>query len=424
MAGYMDKETIKQIILREQELIPTFSLVERDFNFEPTMCQVLVGIRRAGKSFLLYQNIRQLIRERHSMEEMLFINFEDERIAGITSGELHLILDAYRELFAFKPFIFLDEIQNVDGWEHFARRLADEKYKVIITGSNAKMLSRDIASTLGGRYMLQEVFPFSFSEYLRYRNVSLKPHWELSPQRADIVRMMDSYLHGGGLAESFDIRDKRGWLQSLYERILLSDIVVRYKIKNENSLRLLVRKLADSVMQPTGIKRLQNILQGDGTKIARTTISSYLAYLHDAYLVFSISNFSDSLSDRTSIQKHYFYDNGLLSLFIMNPDTKLLENLVALHLYKKYGDSLQYYRRNVEVDFVVADAKLLVQVSWSISNEETYRREASALSKVAAYFGARKAYIITFNEEQSLTVGDTIIEVVPIYRLLLDSAVL
>lgn len=416
----MNKETIKQIILRQQKLIPTFKLVRRNFNFEPSMCQVLVGIRRAGKSFLLYQYIQRLVSEGHSMEEMLFINFEDERIAAITSDELHLIIDSYRELFPHKPFIFLDEIQNIDGWEHFARRLADEKFKVMITGSNARMLSRDIASTLGGRYLLQEVFPFSFEEYLAYRHVRLDTHWQLSPQRADVVRMMDTYLHQGGLAESFDLTDKRGWLQSLYERILLSDIVVRHKVRNERSLRILVRKLAESVMQPTSVKRLQNILQGDGTKITRETISDYLGYLHDAYLTFSLSNYSGSLPERATIQKHYFYDNGILGLFILDPDTKLLENIVALHLFKKYGERLQYYNRNVEVDFIVASEGLLVQASWSIADPDTRRREVSALVKAAERFKANLGYIVTFNEDETISENGITVEVIPAYRWLLE----
>lgn len=415
----MNKDIIKQIILSQQELIPTFRLIRRNFVFEPLACQVLVGIRRAGKSFLLYQYIQQLMAEGHSINEMLFINFEDERLIDITSGELHLIVESYRELFPYKPYIFLDEIQNVDGWEHFARRLADEKYQVIITGSNAKMLSRDIASTLGGRYLLREVFPFSFKEFLDYNKVALKPHWELSPQRADVVRLANVYIHQGGFAESFGLADKRGWLQSLYEHILLSDIVVRYNIRNERNLRMLIRKLAESVMQPTSMKRLQNILQGDGTRISRETISDYLRYLHDSYLTFSLSNFTNSLSDKAVIQKHYFYDNGILSLFIIDPDTKLLENLVALSLFKKYGDQLQYYSHNIEVDFVVASERLLVQSSWSIADPDTCRREVNTLVRVAHRFDASSAYIITFNEEKTITSEGVTISVIPIYKWLL-----
>ncbi len=416
----MDKNTIKQIILRWQELIANIDLTPRSITLDPSASHVLVGIRRAGKSYLLYQHIQQMISQGHKMEEMLFINFEDERIMDISKNELHLILESYRELFPYKPIVFLDEIQNIDGWEHFARRLADEKYQVFITGSNAKMLSREIAMTLGGRYILNEIYPFSFKEFLQHRGISLPSHWELTPVKADVVRMMDEYFSMGGLSECFNIIDKRNWHQALYNKILLSDIVVRNHIRNERSLKLLVRKLADSVMQPTSINRLQNILQGDGTKINRPTIADYLEYMHDAYLTFSISNFSDSLSQRTAIQKHYFYDNGILNLFLINPETKLLENLVAIHLYHRYGDRLLYYNKNVEVDFYVPDDSLLVQVSYSIVDASTRRREIDAIKRTAAFLKPKTIVIVTYNEEETIEDDGLRIEIVPIYKYLID----
>ena len=173
-------------------------------------------------------------------------------------------------------------------------------------------------------------------------------------------------------------------------------------------------------MRPTSIKRLQNILQGDGTKISRETIADYMGYLHDAYLTFTISNYTDSLSERSTIGKHYFYDNGLLSLFITQPETKLLENLVALHLYKKYGDKLQYYNRNVEVDFIVNSKHLLVQVAWSITDESTRQRETEALVKAATFFGYNEAYIVTFNEEETITMDSLTIHAIPLFKLLLE----
>ena len=202
----MDKNVIKQIILNQQDFIGRIKLQSRDVCFEENANYVLVGIRRAGKSYMLYQHIQHLVANGHSIEEMLFINFEDERKSDIRKEDLYLILEAYRELFAFQPIIFLDEIQNVDGWEHFARRLADEKYRVFITGSNAHMLSREISSTLGGRYLTKEIRPFSFSEYLEYHNIHLPQHWELSPIRADVVRLFSDYFYYGGLSEVFDIQ--------------------------------------------------------------------------------------------------------------------------------------------------------------------------------------------------------------------------
>lgn len=417
----MDKNVIKQIILNQQDFIGRIKLQSRNVCFEENANYVLVGIRRAGKSYMLYQHIQHLVANGHSIEEMLFINFEDERISDIRKEDLYLVLEAYRELFAFQPIIFLDEIQNVDGWEHFARRLADEKYRVFITGSNAHMLSREISSTLGGRYLTKEIRPFSFSEYLEYHNIHLPQHWELSPIRADVVRLFSDYFYYGGLSEVFDIQDKKSWLQSLYQKILYSDIVMRKGVRNERSLRLLIRKLADSVMQPTAIKRLQDILQGDGTKITRDTIGSYLDYLHESYLTFGISSFTDSVSQRESVKKRYFYDNGILNLFLFLPETKLLENLVAIKLYNKYGDDLYYYNKNVEVDFCVPNDGLLIQASYRMIDEATRNREIGALQKLSKFIKPQRCIIVTYDQEEIIQSNDldVQIEVIPAYKFML-----
>lgn len=417
----MDKNVIKQIILNQQDFIGRIKLQSRNVCFEENANYVLVGIRRAGKSYMLYQHIQHLVANGHSIEEMLFINFEDERISDIRKEDLYLILEAYRELFAFQPIIFLDEIQNVEGWEHFARRLADEKYRVFITGSNAHMMSREISSTLGGRYLTKEIRPFSFSEYLEYHNIHLPQHWELSPIRADVVRLFSDYFYYGGLSEVFNIQDKKSWLQSLYQKILYSDIVMRKGVRNERSLRLLIRKLADSVMQPTAIKRLQDILQGDGTKITRDTIGSYLDYLHESYLTFGISSFTDSVSQRESIKKRYFYDNGILNLFLFLPETKLLENLVAIKLYNKYGDDLYYYNKNVEVDFCVPNDGLLIQASYRMIDEATRNREIGALQKLSKFIKPQRCIIVTYDQEEIIQSNnlDVQIEVIPAYKFML-----
>lgn len=417
----MDKNVIKQIILNQQDFIGRIKLQSRNVCFEENANYVLVGIRRAGKSYMLYQHIQHLVANGHSIEEMLFINFEDERISDIRKEDLYLILEAYRELFAFQPILFLDEIQNVEGWEHFARRLADEKYRVFITGSNAHMLSREISSTLGGRYLTKEIRPFSFSEYLEYHNIHLPQHWELSPIRADVVRLFSDYFYYGGLSEVFDIQDKKSWLQSLYQKILYSDIVMRKGVRNERSLRLLIRKLADSVMQPTAIKRLQDILQGDGTKITRDTIGSYLDYLHESYLTFGISSFTDSISQRESVKKRYFYDNGILNLFLFLPETKLLENLVAIKLYNKYGDDLYYYNKNVEVDFCVPNDGLLIQASYRMIDEATRNREIGALQKLSKFIKPQRCIIVTYDQEEIIQSNDldVQIEVIPAYKFML-----
>lgn len=418
----MDKNVIKHIILWQQDFVGKVRLQDRKIFFDENANYVLVGMRRAGKSYMLYQHIRELIAKGHSKDEILFVNFEDERIADITKEELHLIIECYRELFDHEPIIFLDEIQNVEGWEHFARRLADEKYRVFITGSNAHMLSREISSTLGGRYLTKEIFPFSFGEYLEFHGIQLSQHWSLSPVRTDVVRLFSDYFYYGGLSEMFSLQDKQTWLQSLYQKILYSDIVIRKGVRNEQSLRMLVKKLADSVMQPTAVKRLQNILQGTGTKITRETISSYLDYMHESYLTFGVSSFTDGLSERETVRKHYFYDNGILNLFLFQPEPKLMENMVAIHLYKKYGEDLFYYNKNVEVDFCVPKDGLLVQVCYRMVDDQTRTRELGALQKVAKFLKAQRCMVVTYDQEETVSVNglEKDIEIIPVYKFLLE----
>jgi len=416
----MNKELIKQLIKKQQQFIEQVELLPRKLNLEEAGNYVFVGIRRAGKSYMLYQHIQSLLAKGHSINEILYINFEDERIADIKSSELNLILESYYELFQGEPLVFLDEIQNIKGWEKFARRLADEKRKVFITGSNAQMLSREIATTLGGRYLIEEVFPFDFSEFLRYEKIQLLPHWEYSSVQGDVVRIFENYFNFGGFPEVIQYADKRSWLTSLYQKIFLSDIVARNGIRNEQMLRLLVRKLAENVQQPTSMQRLKNIPESTGNKIARNTISEYLKYLQDAYLVFSISNFTDKIAERESYKKHYFYDNGILNLFLYQPETKLLENLVAIVLWKKYKEQLYYYMKNVEVDFFIPEEKIAIQVSYSITDDVTFEREVNALKKIAQAFDIQKLYIITKNQEKEIELENATIKVIPIWKWLLN----
>lgn len=333
-------------------------------------------------------------------------------------------MDAYQELFDREPIIFLDEIQNVDGWEHFARRLADEKRRIFITGSNAHMLSRDIASTLGGRYLMREVFPFSFAEYLDYNEVRLDKNWLFSDARTEVRRQFNNYFYYGGLAEVFQLQDKRSYLTGLYQKILLSDIVVRNGIRNERGLNLLVKRLADSVLQPTSINRLQNILSGAGQKVSREKIDDFIGYMHDAYLTFSIPNLTNEAGEREGTRKHYFYDNGILNLFLYQPETKLLENLVALVLYQKYADRLFFYRRNIEVDFVIPDVSTAIQVCYNLDTEATTEREIAALVSLNKFRRYNHNFIITMDAEQQLSVDGISIEMVPVWKWVLEDKIL
>ena len=416
----MDKEIIKRLISEKQAEIASIKLVRRPMELESTSNYVFVGLRRAGKSYMMYQYIQDMIRaERISMDEVLYVNFEDERLALIKAQDLGLLLDAYMEMFDLKPFIFLDEIQNITGWEKFARRLADSKYRVFITGSNAQMLSKEIYTTLGGRFIAHEVFPFSFREFLTYHNVSLGKNWEYNQSRLQVIKQFHNYFYYGGFAESFAMNDKRSWLNSLYQKILLGDIISRNEIRNENAIRVLVKKMAESVMQPSSLSRMKNIVDATGTTISRNTLIDYLQYLTDAFLVFGISNFSDKLSEKETFKKRYFYDNGLLNIYLLDPETKLLENLIAIDLKKKYGDDLFFYHKNIEVDFFVPQERRAVQVSYSMANDTTRQREITALLKLSEFYGLDTLEIVTYDEESTVQQNGTTIRIFPAWKWLL-----
>jgi predicted AAA+ superfamily ATPase len=415
----MNKEIIKRLIAEKQAEIAFIELIKRPVDLEPTANYVFVGLRRAGKSYQMYQYIQDLICSKQiSIDEVLYVNFEDERIASIKAEELGLLLDAYKEMFDAKPLIFLDEIQNITGWEKFARRLADSKYSVFVTGSNAQMLSKEIYTTLGGRFIAREVFPFSFREYLTYHGIVLNKNWEYTDTRTQVIKLFRNYFYYGGFAESFTIKDKRSWLNSLYQKILLGDIISRNEIRNENAIRVLIKKLAESVMQPSSLSRIKNIVDSTGTTISRNTLIDYLQFLSDAYLVFGISNFSDKLSDKETFKKRYFFYNLLLNNFLFDPETKLLENLVAIDLKKKYGDDLFFYNKNVEVDFFIPKERRAIQVSYNIANDTTRQREITALLKLSEVYQLDKLEIVTFDEESVLQVNGATIQVVPAWKWL------
>ena len=395
----MEKQAIQRIIIEGQELMERIDLVERRIEFEPHGNYVFVGVRQAGKSYLLYQRMKQLLREGHQLEELVYINFDDERIKDIKAEELDLILQAHQSLSDLQPILFLDEIQNVDGWENFARRLANQKYQVYITGSNAKMLSRDIATTLGGRYWVKDVYPYSFPEFLEANGVVLKKNWQFGKQATIVERLFDLYFHFGGFPELTSVVDKRGWLTGIFQKIFFCDVVVRNGVRNEDALRMTIRKLAENVKQPTAYNRFANLVNSTGIKTNPQSIINFINYLKDSCLVFSIENFASKFVEKETKKKHYFIDNGLLNIFLTDPETSLLENIVAIHLYKKYKQDLYFFNKDFEVDFYVPEEGLAVQVSYNLSDPTTLDCEKSALVKLARLHGVKRALIITRSQE-------------------------
>ena len=423
----MDKQVVKTVIGEKQQQLSATKLLQRDEHFDDHSCYVLIGIRRAGKSYTLYQDMLARIESGIAkVEDFLYVNFEDERMASIRADELGMLIDSYREMYdQTRPLIYLDEIQNVTGWEKFARRLAEEKYRVMITGSNAKMLSREITSTLGGSYVQRNIYPFSFEEFLNYCGVSRDKNWEYQPEtRLAVVRHFNEYFYNGGFAESFDKTDKREWLTSLYQKILMGDIVERNKVRNPRIFRLLARKLAESVMQPMTLKRLGNVIKTSGDKISTSVLKDYLEYMEDAYLIFSVPNLVSPLTEQQTIVKRYFADNGILNLFLTGGETKLLENIVAVHLNTLYHNTpeetrLFYYNKGVEVDFCIPEINTAIQVSYKIDDIDTYEREVRGLAKFLKAFKQYHGLIVTWDTERQINEDGLSIDVVPVWKWLL-----
>ena len=421
----MTLDAIKTVIKEGQEDLLTVQLYERPFEFEPEGRYVLVGIRQAGKSYLLYQRARQLLAQGHSISEIVYINFDDERLLGMTAEDLDLILQAYSSMYSGKPILFFDEIQNITGWEHFARRLANQKYLVFITGSNARMLSRDIASTLGARYFDEKVFPYSFREFIGAQDIVLEPNWIYGQQRGLVQQKFEEYLYWGGFPELLLYRNKRHWLNGLYEKIILGDIIQRNKVKNEQALRLAVKRLAESVMQPVSYNRLTNMVKSVGVSTNVASIIEYITYVRSACLMFDIGNYASKFSERESVKKHYFTDNGLLSIFLNDEKAQRLENLCAIALQKRYNrddDSpgLYYWSRTQEVDFYVPDENYAVQASCNLADYETREREISALVALNKEHPLSKAQIISLEEETQILRDGLAIEVIPAWKWLLS----
>lgn len=417
----MNKEVFRAIIKEGQDEIQDVELYERSFTFEKNGRYVLVGIRQAGKSYLLYQRAKQLLVSGHNIKEMIYINFDDERLLGMTADDFDLILQVYTSVYTHKPILFFDEIQNIEGWEHFARRLANQKYMVFITGSNAKMLSRDIATTLGGRFFDEKVFPYSFREYLEAKGIILDHEWMYGKKRDEIRQAFNDYFRWGGFPELLLYRNKRQWLNGLYEKILLGDIIQRNRLKNEHALRLAIKRLAENVKQPTAYNRLANMVKSTGVSTNTASIIDYIGYAKDSCMMFTLENYASKFTEKETVKKHYFIDNGLLNIFLTDADTSLLENLCAICLFEQFGEGLYFYNKNIEVDFYIPEKATGIQVSFSISDQDTFEREVNGLKKMNTIYPLNKMQIITYDEETTIPLNeDKVIEVIPAWKWLLQ----
>ncbi len=397
----MKHDLLRQVILDQHEVIRRAEIIPRAISIVPDINQVVTGIRRAGKSTLLYDLVKRLVAGGVDWNRIIYINFEDERLAEMTAADLNDILAVQSEMSDQRGYFFLDEIQNIPGWEKFARRMADRKESVQITGSNAKMLSREIGSTLGGRYLEKNIWPYSFDEYL---NAIGTPHGEnelIETVAHGRVRAgCNSYLKEGGLPEALRYPSKRDYISSVYQKILLGDIVTRNNIRNSNAVALLVKKIAETVMREVSYANLHGNLKAIGVKISKDTIIEYVGYIMESYLIFKVYNHYSAFAERETTPKYYFADNGLLNLFLTDKKSALLENVVAIYLKQHYGDEVCYIKSSVtglDIDFYIPSEQTAIQVCLDL-NDQSSDRETGNLLKASSLMPDLNRLIIVTSE--------------------------
>ena len=422
----MNRDTLKQIMVDQKDIYLNNPIISRHYPLEDNVNYCFVGIRRTGKSYMMYQQIKRLKATGVPLSQIVYVNFEDERLLEMTADDLNTILEIGLEISGTdnKPYLFLDEIQNIDGWEKFVRRIADMKYRINITGSNSKMLSSEIASTLGGRFVIMNVYPYSFSEYLIANGKQMDYLGTISTKdRADVIARYNEYVSYGAFPELVEIKNKRTFLNSIYQTVYLGDIITRNKVTNDFAIRLILKKIAESITKPLSFSRLTNILKSAGTSLGKQTVINYVGYMTDSYLLFTLSNYAAKLVEKETSPKYYFMDTGLLGLMLLDCKSAQLENLVAIELIRRYGfENVYFFENNVEIDFYVPSQKLAIQVSMQVlDNMDTKERETRAFVKLNNFIPNVKCILITNSEEGTLNLYGIQIDVVPVWKWLLDT---
>lgn len=363
----------------------------------PNKAIAVIGMRRSGKTSYLWQCLADRLAEGAPRESLLFMNFEDDRLAGMGASDLSFLLEEYYRLHPGRRdthpvTFFLDEIQLVPGWETFARRVLDsEKISLFLSGSSASMLSREVATSMRGRAMEVTVFPFSFRETLAHRDLLPDKPWELLPKnrRSLLEKAFRDYLFVGGFPEAQEIavRDRRSLLQGYVDVAVLRDVIERHGVSNPIALRWLQRHLLANPAAAFSIQKFYDALKSQGLPVAKDTLHAFLAYFEDAFLIRTTSLFTASERRRmVNPRKAYPIDPGLISIYERSSRENLghsLETAVLIELQRRGGE-VHYFRTGDghEVDFHVLDSEghaLLVQVCADASDPATFSRETRSL---------------------------------------------
>ena len=417
----MTKDLLKTVIAdQDYYLEQAKDSIKREFseNFRNSQDIVIItGIRRCGKSTLL-QQIRST-----QTEKDYYINFDDERLVSFKVEDFQILLEVFHELFGEQKTFYFDEIQNVEQWERFVRRLHDTGNKVYITGSNARMLSRELGTHLTGRYLSCELYPFSFKEFILLKNPDLlgKNYYKTSV-KAEFLSLFHEYFNNGGFPNFIKTGDELA-LKTLFENILYRDIMVRNNITNEKEIKELVYYLAGNYARLSTNSELTEII---GVKNS-TTVKNYLGFLADSYLVFQTSKYDYSVSKQIiNPKKSYFIDTGLVRRVGFSFSANLghlLENLVFIELLRRGGKTVYYHKKGQECDFVLVEDKTVttaIQVTYEMPSEKTRKREIDGLLDAMNAYKLQSGLIITDDSEDEIMETGKKITIIPAWKWLLN----
>jgi predicted AAA+ superfamily ATPase len=423
------RETFKKIITDFQERkLPRTVSREIQIPVDSAKIVSLVGVRRCGKTSILFQLIEK-IRKSNDPTNILYINFEDDRLYPLRLSHLDAILEAYYELHPQKReeriYLFFDEIQQVENWELFVRRLYDTlDARIFITGSSSRLLSAELATALRGRTITYEIFPFSFSEYLSFKGIQINLH--SSSSLSYIANAFEAYLHHGGFAETIDVlAEIRAKILADYANLIIyKDIVERHRIQNLALMKHLVKYCFSNLATAVSMTKLYNDYKSQGFKLSKDTLFEYFSYLSDAFAVFSIPVFRNSVrEEQRNPKKIYAIDNGFKSIFdaSLSPDYgRLYENAAFLHLRRKSSE-VYYFLQKQEVDFYckTVSEKFIVNVCYDISDPQTRHRELKGIAEALNFFDSPQGYVLNRDLEENLSRDGKRIIILPLWKWLL-----
>ncbi len=417
----MNIQDLRQIVIKQKEGIEKADIgIRRDILdeilswFKDNRVIILTGIRRCGKSTIL----KQLMKNK---ENYCYVNFEDERFLDFKAQDFEHLNEILIEIYGDPKTYFFDEIQNIEKFETFVRRLQDEGKKIVITGSNASLLSKEFGTRLTGRYKPFEIFPFSFSEFLRFKGIETEKDWSYRIQkRVEIKKAFNDYLSLGGFPEYLKTQDA-GYIKNIFDNILYKDIIARYSIKKQTAIKELISILATNVSSTF----TYNSIKDDLHLANSITVKEYISYLTNSYFFFELPKFDFSLRRSLNAPKKiYLIDTAFSQItgFNFSPNTgKNLENTVFIELKRRKKD-FYYFADGGECDFIVKDGNKIVQaiqVCYEL-NKENKEREINGILEALNRFKLKEGLIITLDQEEELEKENKRIKTVPVWKWLLQ----